>query len=139
MNECIFCKIISGEIKSDILYNDKDAVVFLDIAPASKKGGHCLVVPKKHYELFTEIPEDELASVAKTLQKTTEVVLNFSEGANIIQNNKKVAGQFVPHVHFHVIPRFEGDNIGIGKWEAVKYKEGEMEKVTEKLKSLFKE
>lgn len=138
-NECVFCKIIKGEIKQDILYEDKDTAVLLDISPASKKGGHCLVMPKKHYELFSDIPESELEPLMKTIQKATKAVLKFGEGANIIQNNKRVAGQFVPHVHFHVIPRFEGDNICVEKWEVNKYKDGEMREVAKKLKQFFKD
>lgn len=138
-NECIFCKIASGKIEHNILYENEHCVVFLDISPASKKGGHCLVIPKKHYELFTDVPEKELLSLALALQKTVKVVLKFGEGVNIVQNNKKVAGQFVPHTHFHIIPRFEGDNICIEKWEANKYKDGEMQEIAKKLKQLFKE
>lgn len=138
-NDCIFCKIATGKIEHNILYENEHSAVFLDISPASKKGGHCLVIPKKHYELFTDVPEKELASLALALQKTVKVILQFGEGVNVIQNNKKVAGQFVPHAHFHVIPRFEGDNICVEKWEANKYKDGEMQEIAKKLKQLFKE
>jgi diadenosine tetraphosphate (Ap4A) HIT family hydrolase len=65
--------------------------------------------------------------------------MKFGEVANIVQNNKKVAGQYVPHVHFNVIPRFEGDKICVEKWEAHKYKDGEMREVARKLKPFFKE
>lgn len=137
MDGCVFCKIIKGEIKQDKIYEDKDTIVVLDIAPASSKGGHCLVMPKKHYELFSDVPEKELAAIAKTLQKTVKALMKFGEGVNVLQNNKKIAGQYVPHVHFHVIPRFKEDGITIEKWTSVKYKDGEMQEMAKKIKALF--
>lgn len=137
MTDCVFCKIINGEIKQDKIYEDKDTIVILDIRPASKKGGHCLVMPKKHYELFSDIPEKELEAIAKTLQKTTKALMKFGEGVNILQNNKRVAGQYVNHIHFHVIPRFEKDNITIEKWVSNEYKNGEMAKKAAEIRALF--
>ncbi len=96
-------------------------------------------MPKKHYELVSEMSNDDAIAVMVTMKKLSKALMKFEEGLNIIQNNKKVAGQFVPHVHFHVIPRFENDEITIEKWEANKYQDGEMEKITKKLKQLFKD
>lgn len=137
MTDCIFCKIINGEIKQDKVYEDKDTIVILDISPASEKGGHCLVMPKKHYELFSDIPEKELCATAKTLQKTVSALMKYGEGVNILQNNKKIAGQYINHVHFHVIPRFKDDNITIEKWTAHRYKDGDMDKISSQIKALF--
>ncbi len=137
MTDCVFCKIINGTIKQDKLYEDKDTIVILDISPASKKGGHCLVMPKKHYELFSDIPEKELEAIAKTLQKTVKALMKYGEGVNILQNNKRVAGQYVPHVHFHIIPRFENDKITIEKWTSNEYKDGEMAKKAAEIRALF--
>ena len=139
MEGCIFCKIVNGEIPAAKVYEDKGTLAFLDIAPASPKGGHTLVMPKRHYELITDVPEVELVAVSKTMKRMSEVLLKFGEGLNIVQNNKKVAGQFVPHVHFHLIPRFTGDGITVEKWSAHKYPQGEMEQVAGRIKSLLKE
>lgn len=137
MTDCIFCKIIKGDIKQDKIYEDKDTIVILDIRPASKKGGHCLVMPKKHYELFSDVPEKELEAIVRTLQKTTKALMKFGEGVNILQNNKRVAGQYVSHIHFHVIPRFEKDGITIEKWVSNEYKDGEMTKKAAEIRALF--
>lgn len=137
MTDCVFCKIIKGEIKQDKIYEDKDTIVILDIRPASKKGGHCLVMPKKHYELFSDVPEKELCETVKTLKKTVSALMKFGEGVNILQNNKRVAGQYVNHVHFHVIPRFTNDSITIEKWVSNEYKDGEMAKKAVEIRALF--
>ena len=138
MEGCIFCKIAKGEIPNYQIYQDKDTIAFLDISPATSKGGHTLVIPKKHYELITDIPNKELNSIIKTIKKLSKVLLKLYPGLNIIQNNKKIAGQAIPHAHFHLIPRYKGDNIKIDYWETHKYKPGEIEKIQEKIKTLLK-
>lgn len=139
-NECIFCKIIKKEIPTSVIYEDKKTIVFLDIAPATPRGGHTLVMPKKHYELVSEMSDDDAKAIILTIKKLSKALLKFGEGLNILQNNKKVAGQFVSHVHFHLIPRFPGDGITIEKWFARKYKdEKEIKEVENKIKSLLKD
>ena len=110
-NNCIFCKIIKGEIPCTKIYEDKKTFAMLDISPASKKGGHTLVMPRKHYELITDLTDEDAKALMLTIKKVSKAILKFGEGMNIIQNNKKIAGQFVPHAHFHLIPRFENDGI----------------------------
>lgn len=138
MNNCIFCKIVKGEIPCAKVYEDDETIAFLDIAPASPQGGHTLVLPKRHYELFTEVPEKELGSLTSSIKKVTAALLKISEGVNILQNNKSAAGQVVSHVHFHIIPRYKNDGIIVEKWIPHKYAEGEMGKVAEQIKSLLK-
>lgn len=138
--DCVFCKIIKGEIKQASVYEDERTFVLLDIYPASKKGGHLLVMPKKHYEVITEMSDEDSRAVMWTIKKMSKALLKFGEGLNIIQNNKKVAGQYVPHVHFHLIPRFENDGIMIEKWAAGKYKDQkEMEDMAKKIQNLLKD
>lgn len=137
-HECVFCRIISGEIKGIPVYEDDKVFVMLDIRPASPKGGHTLIMPKKHYELITDVPDDLLAHMIKIAKKVGKALSKFSEGFNIVQNNGKSAGQFVPHVHFHLIPRFENDGITIEKWTAREYPKGEIEKTAEKIRKLIK-
>ena len=113
---CIFCKIVAGEIPSATLYEDDDFRVILDLGPASK--GHALILPKNHYRNLYDI-DDEVASKAillakKMITKLTDV-LNC-DGYNIVQNNEEAAGQTVFHFHMHIIPRYKDDGQVIG-WE----------------------
>lgn len=138
MQDCIFCKIVNNEIPSTKIYEDKDVLVMLDIRPATKHGGHCLVIPKKHYELITDIPNDLLNKVSIIIKKISKALLKYGQGLNILQNNKKIAGQAIPHVHFHLIPRFPEDGVLVERWIANEYKKGEIEKIASKIKSLLK-
>ena|SRR3989344_2132358 len=111
--ECIFCKIIAGEIPTSKIYEDNDTIAFLDIQPST--AGHCLVIPKKHYENIIDCDELTLRRVIGAVQKVAVKVkkeLN-AEGINIVQNNGKHAGQAVFHIHFHVIPRYINDDFKI--------------------------
>lgn len=138
MKECIFCKIVNKEIPSTKIYEDKDIFVMLDIRPATKKGGHTLVLPKKHFELINEIPDELLNKIILVIKKVSGALLKFDQGLNILQNNKRVAGQAIPHVHFHLIPRSQNDGITVEKWVANEYKNNEAEKIASKIKSLLK-
>lgn len=108
-DNCIFCKIIAGDIPSTKLYEDENYVVMFDIGPATK--GHALVIPKDHYANLFELPED-IAGGAYVLAKkmATKMKDKFqADGVNILQNNGEVAGQTVHHFHMHIIPRYKGD------------------------------
>jgi len=106
---CIFCKIVAGEIPSTRVYEDDDILAFMDIGPIIK--GHTLVIPKAHFDPITDTPADVLQKVIAVVQKVAraQVAGLGADGINVTQANGRVAGQVVPHVHFHVIPRFEGD------------------------------
>lgn len=138
MVDCIFCKIIKGEIPCAKVYEDKFTLAFLDINPATPRGGHVLILPKKHYELITDLPEEEFSHLCKTIKKISSALLKYGEGLNIIQNNKKVAGQIIPHVHFHLIPRFDKDGVILNYWKTHKYSDNELKSVSEKIKNLLK-
>jgi histidine triad (HIT) family protein len=133
MEDCVFCKIIDGKIPSAKVYEDKSIICFLDIMPANK--GHCLVVPKKHYETLLDIPEEEIENLMKAVKKVTKALsLSIGSGSyNIIWNNGKVAGQLVNHAHIHIIPRFKGDRLRI-TWSHKKYAQEEMKETQEKIK-----
>ncbi|MFP4655485.1 MAG: HIT family protein [Methanohalobium sp.] len=110
--ECLFCKIISGEVPASKVYEDELVYAFLDIAPSSN--GHTLIMPKKHVERFNDMSPDDAASFFKAVNKIVKAVENgvSADGSNVGLNNGKVAGQEVPHVHVHVIPRYEDDGGG---------------------------
>ncbi len=107
--DCLFCKIIAGKIPSNKIYEDDSTFAFLDIHPASE--GHTLVAPKKHFNSFKDMDAEGVGSLFEAARKITIAVeRTFSaEGSNIGINNGKVAGQEVPHVHVHIIPRKKGD------------------------------
>ncbi len=136
MEDCIFCKIIQGKIPSAKVYEDDSTVSFLDIMPANK--GHCLVVPKSHYESLLEMPEEGLKSLIITSQKIAKALsLSIGNGSyNLVMNNGKEAGQVVAHAHLHIIPRFKGDGLRI-KWSHKKYEGDEMKETQEKLKKFL--
>lgn len=137
MENCIFCKIVRGEIPSAKVLENEKVLAFLDINPVSK--GHTLVIPKIHYSTFPEMPLDMLAALGESLQKIGSAVksqLDFA-GFNILLNNDRAAGQLVDHSHFHLIPRNIGD--GVMDWPPVKsYAEGEMETIRAVLASAVK-
>lgn len=133
VDNCIFCKIIRGEIPSTKVYENDSIMAFMDIMPAVK--GHTLVIPKKHYETFIDIPSDEIESFMVFVQKTARAVVKATEaqGFKIESFNKPLAGQTVPHLHFHIIPRYENDHIQYhadANWWVPHtgiYKEGELQ------------
>lgn len=109
MDDCLFCKIIKGDIPSTKVYEDDNVFAFLDISPIN--AGHTLVVPKRHYANIYDTPEEVLGNmmgVIKKLSSTIKEVLR-TDGVNVYMNNEKGAGQVVFHTHIHVIPRFNGD------------------------------
>lgn len=135
MNEpdCIFCKIVRGELPSFKVYEDERVLAFLDIRPVNP--GHVLVVPKKHSLDIFEITEGEWDAVMRAVQKIAhalEASLKPS-GINLAMNNRSGAGQVVFHAHVHVIPRFSND--GHELWKGAPYKEGEAEMTLEKIRS----
>lgn len=129
---CIFCKIVAGEIPSRTLFEDEDFKVMLDVGPASK--GHALIVPKSHYADIYELPGElagEAMKLAKRMATHMTTVLNC-DGFNILQNNGVEAGQTVFHYHMHLIPRYKGEKKMI-LWEADSFPDEEMDALREKL------
>ncbi|WP_102347451.1 HIT family protein [Bacillus sp. Marseille-P3661] len=113
MADCIFCKIVAGEIPSAKVYEDEHVLAFLDISQVTK--GHTLVIPKKHnenlYDLSTETAQQLFAAVPK-ITNAIKDQLN-PEGLNLVSNTGEKAGQTVFHLHLHLIPRYgEGDGFG---------------------------
>ncbi len=120
MDDCLFCKIVAKEIPSTIVYEDDNVLVFMDIGPIIK--GHALVVSRKHYDPVTQTPDDVLAKLHQVAKRIARAQVSGlgADGVNIMQNNGKAAGQVVPHIHVHVIPRFNNDGHH-WNWNARKY------------------
>lgn len=108
--DCIFCKIVSGQIPTYTLFEDEKVIVVLDAYPVSF--GHALFIPKKHYKTIDDVPEEEIDFLKKlpNIVKRIREITNAT-GINIWQNNGKDAGQTIPHVHFHIVPRYTNDNL----------------------------
>lgn len=132
-DDCIFCKIASGEIPSKTLYEDENFRVILDLAPAAN--GHALILPKEHVENLFEL-QDETAAEVFVLAKKVAVLLKEKlccDGLNVVQNNGEVAGQTVKHFHLHLIPRYEGDGQNINWVPKDKTTQEELEAVRNRI------
>lgn len=130
--DCLFCKIVSKEIPAFVVYEDAQVIAFLDIHPVNQ--GHTLVVPKVHADAITDASPDVLSAMIVVAQKVAKgLMATGAEGVNVLQNTGPVAGQVVPHLHIHVIPR-RGDD-GFRHWQGKDYQEGEIGTVCEQLKS----
>lgn len=110
--DCIFCKIIAGEVPCYKVYEDENVLAFLDIFPHAK--GHTVVVPKKHISSVIDFAEEERVKFSAGLSAVTRRVNEVlkPEGMNIGINDRPAAGQVVPHVHWHIFPRWAGDGGG---------------------------
>ncbi len=113
MENCIFCKIIKGEIPCYKIYESEKTLAFLDAHPLGK--GHTLVIPKNHFENIHDIPEDDLKELILAVKETAKILrdkLNPT-GMNLLQRNGRGAGQEVGHFHFHLVPRFKNDAVAL--------------------------
>ncbi len=117
---CLFCRIVRGEIPAVRIFEDDATLAFLDINPIVK--GHTLVIPKAHFDPLMNTPDDVLARVIRTVRLVARahVAGLRAEGVNLHQSNGSPAGQVIPHLHFHVIPRFAHDGHH-WNWQAKHY------------------
>ena len=109
MDDCIFCQIVAGDIPSRTVYEDDDVLAFLDVNPLAP--GHTLVIPKDHHETLADLPEDESSAVFSALHRLAPAVEAAADApaTTVAFNNGEAAGQEVPHVHGHIVPRFADD------------------------------
>jgi len=107
--DCIFCQIVAGEIPSHTVYEDEHVFAFLDVNPLAP--GHTLVIPKGHHERLPDLPDGVADALYSTLHELIPAVEKAVDApaSNIGFNNGEASGQEVPHVHAHIIPRFDGD------------------------------
>lgn len=138
MEQCLFCKIASGEIPSKIIYDSEKVMAFLDIRPANP--GHVLIIPKEHFEILPNLPEDLNSSLLQVVKIITQAQIEVlgAQGVNVLQNNGELAGQAVPHVHIHVIPRFKDDKVVIN-WTPTGLKHEQLDEIQKRLISKAKE
>lgn len=110
--DCLFCKIVKGVVPSHKIYEDDNVFAFLDVYPVTN--GHTVVIPKKHYNTFTQMSEEEAAILFASVNKITKAIekaFNLN-GLNVGMNIGEVAGQSIHHIHVHIIPRTLEDNGG---------------------------
>ena len=127
MPDCIFCKIIAGEIPAARVYQDDKFLAFLDINPVTP--GHTMIIPKQHFKTMTENP-DEL--VAEIFIKAKELMPKLKKAMAADYVVVSVVGVDVPHLHVHLIPRRLNDGLA-NWWPTKKYGEGEMEQIAKKI------
>jgi len=132
-NDCLFCRIVKGEIPSYKVYEDDDVLVILDRFP--RNAGECLVITKEHYESLFDL---DPALGAKIFDISRRAALRIKEaypieGLNLLQNNGEPAGQQIHHFHLHVIPRYKADH-ALTEGRPADYSEQEFEDAVRKLK-----
>lgn len=132
--DCVFCKIVAGKLPCFKLLEDESTIAFMDINPVNR--GHALAVAKGHWPTVDVIPADALAAVARTAQKVAKAAIKAlaPEGVNLVQANGTAAGQSVPHLHIHVMPRRPGDDLSLN-WTPVPGNMSEIEAVANKLRA----
>ncbi|MCP4374843.1 MAG: HIT family protein [bacterium] len=132
-SDCLFCKIVSGEIPASKVLEDGVCLAFMDIGPLAE--GHVLLIPKMHAVTLDELPAEQASAMLGHLPALVKAVqaVTGCQGVNVLQNNGTAAHQQVMHVHFHVIPRNEGDAFGFN-WPAGSYEPGRMDDLTEAIR-----
>lgn len=131
--DCIFCKIINGDIPSNTIYENSEFKVIMDASPATK--GHVLILPKEHFDDIYDIDAEtagRLFQLASVVARALKEALHC-DGLNILQNNGTIAGQTVFHFHMHLIPRYKGDTVTL-KWEEHSSEDLDMEKIRQDIR-----
>jgi histidine triad (HIT) family protein len=126
---CLFCRIVSGELPATIVYEDKNAIAFLDHRPLFP--GHTLLVPRDHVETLVDLPValvGRFFEAAQSLARAVEVAMK-AEGTFVAMNNR--VSQSVPHLHVHIVPRRRKDGLKGFFWPRTKYKDDEEMKVVQ--------
>lgn len=132
--ETVFDKILAGEIPCHRLYEDEHVLAFLDIGPLSY--GHCLVIPKERRAHLHQLSDEAGAAIGRVLPRLCRAVMKASgtTAYNILQNNGAAAHQEVMHVHFHIIPKFDGAGLGL-TWRAKKLEAGDAAELVRGIKA----
>ena len=131
---CIFCKIVAGQIPCFKLLEDANTIAFMDINPVNP--GHALAVAKGHWPTVDVIPTAVLGDVARTAQKVAKAAFKVLKphGVNLLQANGEGAGQSVPHLHIHIMPRVKGDDVNLN-WDPKPGDMAAIKAIYEKLKA----
>jgi histidine triad (HIT) family protein len=139
MSDCVFCKIVKGEIPCFKVYEDEKLLAFADINPISK--GHVLIIPKRHFENMLEATEEELLAVMRLAKKLIHAIKDAinPDGVAVLQLNGKAVNQVVMHYHFHLIPRSEDEGkLSMTEWELIPGNMDEVKEITGKIVAAIK-
>ena len=131
-SQCFFCQIAGGKVPTRIVYEDDFVIAFLDKKPANP--GHVIVTTKEHYGILPQVPSDRAALLMNVVKSLAGAVFDATnaQGVTILQANGAAAGQTIPHIFFHIIPRFENDKVKID-WKPLELSEKQMEDIQKKI------
>ncbi len=131
-DDCLFCKMVGGQIPVTKIYEDEVVLAFLDIGPVSD--GHTLLIPKQHFEKLHDCPDELVGQLCSRLGRIAKAVAGAmnSDGYNLLCNTGRAAGQLIEHLHFHIIPRNSDDGL-FNRWPAYKYEEGKIEEIAARI------
>ena len=135
MIKCIFCDIIGGKLSSHVIYDDDDCLVILDKYPIDN--GHSLIITKQHYEKITDMNTNDISKLFSKIPKIVNAIIKATgaDAFSIAQNNGKAAKQIVPHVHIHIIPRYNSTGTLWTKRKIMN--DNELNELAQKIKNRF--
>ena len=135
MTECIFCNMINGKLPSHMIYDDDDCLAILDRYPIDN--GHSLIITRQHYEKITDMSIDDVSRLFSKVPKIINAIIKATgaDAFSIAQNNGKSAKQIIPHVHIHLIPRYNATGTLWTKRKIMS--DDELKQLAEKIKNCF--
>ena len=135
MTECIFCDVINGKLPSHMIYDDDDCLAILDRYPIDN--GHSLIITRQHYEKITDMSIDDVSRLFSKVPKIINAIIKATgaDAFSIAQNNGKSAKQIIPHVHIHLIPRYNATGTSWTKRKIMS--DDELKQLAEKIKNCF--
>ena len=135
MTECIFCDVMDGKLPSYMIYDDDDCLAILDKYPIDN--GHSLIITRQHYEKITDMSIDDVSRLFSKVPKIINAIIKATgaDGFSIAQNNGKSAKQIIPHVHIHLIPRYNATGTLWTKRKIMS--DDELKQLAEKIKNCF--
>jgi histidine triad (HIT) family protein len=135
---CVFCRIVAGQIPAQKVHEDQACLAFLDVGPLAD--GHLLLIPKEHAPTLGDMSPEQAAATLRNLPALVRAVTQATgcSGVNVLQNNGRSASQLVMHAHFHIIPRKEGDAFHFN-WPAGKYPPGKIVAMAEAIRDALEE
>ena len=143
---CLFCDFVKGEREKhengfpfEVLNETENTVCFPSIDFPAHEEGHLLVIPKEHYRSLEDVPPETVSELIEHVQKAARVTRMEHEGCNVLLNNGEAAGQSVMHVHFHIVPRDEDDDIDIEVWDKKELSEEQFEDLISSARDRFKQ
>ena len=135
LTECIFCDMIEGKLSFNMIYEDNDCLVILDKYPIDN--GHSLIITKKHFEKITDMNTDDVSGLFSKIPKIANAIIKATnaDAFSIAQNNGKAAKQIIPHVHIHIIPRYDATGTLWTKRKIMN--DDELSELAKKIKNCF--